>query len=48
MKFEYMEGATPIDADAALDLLQPQIMTQAQLNEAEQANIFDAQLWTRT
>jgi Fic-DOC domain mobile mystery protein B len=48
VKFEYAEGATPIDADAARDLLQPQITTQAQLNEAEQANIIEAQLWTRT
>jgi len=47
MKFEYLEGATPIDADAARDLLQPQITTQAQLNEAEQANIFEARLWMR-
>ncbi|MFI5200771.1 MAG: mobile mystery protein B [Candidatus Kapaibacterium sp.] len=48
MKFDYPEGATPIDPNAAMDLLQPQITTQAQLNEAEQANILEAQLWTRT
>jgi len=48
MKFEYPEGATPIDADAANDLLQPQITTQAQLNEAEKANILKGQLWTRS
>jgi Fic-DOC domain mobile mystery protein B len=48
MKFKYPEGATPIDADAASDLLQPQITTQAQLNEAEKANILKAQLWTRS
>jgi Fic-DOC domain mobile mystery protein B len=48
VKFEYPDGATPIDPNAAQDLLQPQITTQAQLNEAEQANILDAQLWTRT
>jgi len=38
MKFEYPEGATPIDAGAAPGLLQPQITTQAQLNEAEESN----------
>jgi Fic-DOC domain mobile mystery protein B len=48
MKLGYPEDATPVDVDAAEDLLQPQITTQAQLNEAEQANILDAQLWTRT
>ena len=48
VKLEYPEDATPINADATQDLLQPQITTQAQLNEAEQANILDAQLWTRT
>ena len=48
MRFEYPDGATPIDANAAHDLRQPQITTQGQLNEAEQANILNAQLWARS
>jgi Fic-DOC domain mobile mystery protein B len=46
MKFSFPEGATPLDADAAADLLEPGITTQAELNQLEQANIVEAHRWT--
>lgn len=44
MKFEYAEGATPIDVDEAGDLIPSHITTQKELNEWEQNNILNATL----
>lgn len=42
MKFDYPEGATPIDDDELIDLIPKQITIQSELNEWEQLNIADA------
>ncbi|HEY5125596.1 MAG TPA: mobile mystery protein B [Ignavibacteria bacterium] len=42
MKFDYPEGATPIDADELADLIPTHIKLQKELNEWEQKNISDA------
>lgn len=39
------EGATPVDADEAEDLLPSHIHTRDELNEWEQANILEAATW---
>lgn len=44
MRFEYPEGATPLDEDYRQDLI-PDIQLQAELNEFEQKNIVEAILW---
>lgn len=44
MKFEYPEGATPLDADSLHDLI-PSLTTQAELNDFEQVNIGSAMTW---
>lgn len=46
MRFEYPEGATPLDEDYREDLI-PDIQLQAELNEFEQRNIVEAILWAR-
>lgn len=46
--FEYPTGATPIDEDEVDGLLPGHLMTQADLNEWEQANIASAAAWIRT
>lgn len=48
MKFVYPEGATPIDADEASQLVPPHITYQRELNEWEESNIFEAVRWTRS
>lgn len=45
MAFEQPAGATPIDSDEAEALIPTHIATQGQLNEWEQANIFEAEHW---
>lgn len=42
MKFEYPEGATPIDDDELVDLIPEHITLQSELNEWEQKNILEA------
>jgi len=44
MRFEYPEGATPLDEDYRQDLI-PDLQLQAELNEFEQKNIVEAILW---
>jgi Fic-DOC domain mobile mystery protein B len=48
MKFTYPEGATPIDADEASQLIPPHITLQRELNEWEATNILAAVTWTRS
>lgn len=43
--FQYPAGATPLDADDVSGLIPSHISTQGELNEAEQANIVQAQVW---
>lgn len=45
LKLHYPEGATPLDADEARDLIPGHISTQAELNEWEQQNILAAERW---
>ena len=44
--FGQADDATPLDAEEREGLLQTWIITRADLNEAEQANIDDAVAWT--
>jgi Fic-DOC domain mobile mystery protein B len=44
-KVEYAPGATPLDPNEISGLLPSDIVLQAQLNEAEQANILRAEAW---
>jgi len=46
VRFEYPEGATPLDEDYRQDLI-PDIQLQAELNEFEQRNIVEAILWAQ-
>ena len=45
MKFEYAQGATPLDLDETEGLIPSHITTQGQLNEWEAANILEAENW---
>ncbi|MDR3476861.1 MAG: mobile mystery protein B [Gammaproteobacteria bacterium] len=45
MKFEYAQGATPLDPDEVDGLIPFHITTQGQLNEWEAANILEAESW---
>jgi Fic-DOC domain mobile mystery protein B len=45
MKFDYPDGATPIDPDEADGLLVAGASTRADLNALEQANIIRARIW---
>lgn len=45
MKFEYAEGATPLDPDEISGLIPFHITTQSQLNEWEAVNIVAAETW---
>lgn len=42
MKFEYIEGSTPIDPDESEGLIPTHLTNQKELNEWEQENIIDA------
>lgn len=45
MKFDYPDGATPIDPDEAKGLIPTHITTQGELNRWEQDNILEAKIW---
>ena len=45
MKFEYAQGATPIDPDEMAGLIPTHITTQGELNEWEQTNILQGLKW---
>ncbi len=45
MKFEYPAGATPLDPDEIVGLIPEHFTTQTELNEWEQANILEAEMW---
>lgn len=45
MKWHYPIGATPLDPDEAAGLIPGHVTTQGQLNEWEQNNIVEAELW---
>ena len=47
MNFTYPNGATPIDPNDELDLIPVHLTTQAELNEAEHANILKSRIWSR-
>ena len=46
MRFDYPEGATPLDPDTSAGLL-PNLTTQAELNEFEARNILEAVGWAQ-
>ncbi len=48
MEFELPEGATPLDADEADDLLLSHITTRGELDRWEQENIISAYVWIET
>jgi fido (protein-threonine AMPylation protein) len=45
MDFHYAPGATPLDSDEAAGLIPTHIVTQAELNVWEEANILKAAHW---
>jgi Fic-DOC domain mobile mystery protein B len=45
MKWHYPIGSTPLEPDEISGLIPIHITTQAQLNEWEQSNILEAELW---
>lgn len=45
MKFVYPKGATPYNQDDALALIPKHITRQNQLNEWEQNNILEGEMW---
>jgi Fic-DOC domain mobile mystery protein B len=45
VKFTYVYGATPLDLDELTGIIPSHLTLQSQLNEWEQANITDAELW---
>ncbi len=47
MKFDFPEGATPLDHDEAVDLIPHHITTQQQLNAWEAHNILMGERWAR-
>jgi Fic-DOC domain mobile mystery protein B len=46
MRFEYAEGATPLDPDTVAGLI-PNLMLQAELNDFEAQNILQAIQWAK-
>jgi Fic-DOC domain mobile mystery protein B len=48
MKFDYLPGATPIDADEAAGLIPSHLTLQRELNEFEEINILEAVQWLNT
>lgn len=46
--FDYAEGATPVDPDEIEGLIPTHIVNRGQLDELEQANIAEAQVWLST
>lgn len=47
MKFDYPEGATPLEPEEIADLIPTHITTHEQLNAWEQKNIISAEKWAR-
>lgn len=47
MKFNYPDGATPLEYEEYLDLIPTHITTQEQLNAWEQQNIFAGEKWAQ-
>ena len=47
MKFNYPEGATPLELEEIADLIPTHISTQEQLNAWEQKNIISAEKWAQ-
>jgi Fic-DOC domain mobile mystery protein B len=45
MEFTYAYGATPLDPNELYGIIPSHLTLQSQLNEWEQANIIDAELW---
>jgi Fic-DOC domain mobile mystery protein B len=45
MKFDYPEGATPLEQEELMQLIPKHITTQEELNAWEERNILDAQSW---
>ncbi len=45
MRFDYAEGATPLNADEVNNLIPRHLTTQHELNEWEQFNIVQAEQW---
>jgi hypothetical protein len=45
VKFEYPEGATPLDPDDAAGLIPSHVTTQGQLNEWEFQNVAEGRAW---
>ena len=45
MEFHYPDGATPLDADEAANLIPGHIASQYDLNAWEQANILEGEKW---
>jgi len=48
MNFEYPDGATPLDPDEIDGLIPTHVVNRGQLNELEQQNIAEAELWLMT
>lgn len=48
MNFDYPEGATPLDPDEVEGLIPTHVVNRNQLNELEQQNIAEAELWQMT
>lgn len=47
MKYDYPEGATPLEQEETLGLIPRYITTHDQLNDWEQKNILEAERWAR-
>lgn len=47
MKYNYPEGATPLESEEALGLIPQHITTHEQLNAWEQKNILEGEMWAR-
>jgi Fic-DOC domain mobile mystery protein B len=47
VNFDYLPGATPLDADELACLIPKHITTQGELNEWEQLNIEQGEAWAR-
>lgn len=47
VNLDYLPGATPLDADDLASLIARHITTQGELNEWEQLNILQGEIWAR-
>lgn len=48
LELKYPEGATPLDPNELAELKHPHVKTQRELNELEQANLDQAQIWLKS